>query len=517
MSDVADMEYLGDGLAEEILNLLAKLGELNVAARTSSFYFKNKEVDIQTIGEHLGVAHVLEGSVRFQGDRVRVTAQLIKAEDGFHLWSETYDRESKDLLALQDDIARQVVNSLHVLLSPDSRAALSRATTVDPLAYDYYLRGRAYLRLPRSASNLRFAVELFQKAVALHAGFADAYAGLCDGFLGLYSVDRDVANFEAAESACHRALTLDRRAASVYIALGNLYRSSGQYQQAIDEFNTALSLNRSLPDAHLGLGDTYMDRSDPESAEQHYRRAIELQPNYWQALLSMGNFLFEVGRTGEAIPYYTRISELMPDSETVFNNLGAAFFVTGKFEQASHAWQRSLELAPSKTAYSNVASSEFFLGHYDRALALYHKAVELAPEDYELWGNLADAYRHSDYGVDMAEPMYRNAIRLAENRLRINPSDADTLALVGHYYASIGERERAEQYIADAAAVAQGNMYVDYNAATAWTALGEPEQALAALKRALAAGYPWHIAAADANLAELSDTPQFLALAPERP
>ncbi|MEJ2532987.1 MAG: tetratricopeptide repeat protein, partial [Halioglobus sp.] len=431
--------------------------------------------------------------------------------------SETYDRESKDLLALQDDIARQVVNSLHVLLSPDSRAALSSATTVDPLAYDYYLRGRAYLRLPRDEANLKFAVELFRKAVARYAGFADAYAGLCDGFLGLYSVDRDVAHFESAESACHRALTLDRRSASVYIALGNLYRSSGQYEQAIAEFNAALSLNRSLPDAHLGLGDTYMEKSEPETAEQHYRTAIELQPNYWQALMSMGNFLFEIGRVGEAIPYYRRISELMPESETAFNNMGAAYFVTGDFERASVAWQRSLDLEPSSTAYANVASSEFFIGHYDRAISLYHKAVELAPEDYQQWGNLGDAYRHSEFGREMAEPMYRNAIRLAENRLRINPSDAGTLALAGHYCASIGDREQASKYIADASGLAPGNMYVHYNSATAWAALGEKEMALQALKRALASGYPWHIAKADANLKELRTLPQFEALKPRQP
>ena len=516
MSDVSDMEYLGDGLAEEILNLLAKLGELNVAARTSSFYFKDKEVDIQTIGAHLGVAHVLEGSVRYQGDRVRVTAQLIKADDGFHLWSETYDREPKDLLALQDDIARQVVNSLHVLLSPDSREALSSATTVDPLAYDYYLRGRAYLRLPQDEANLEFAVELFRKAVAQYPAFADAYAGLCKGHLGLYSISRDVTHFESAESACHRALTLDRRAASVYVALGDLYRSSGQYDKAISEFDTALSLNRMLPDAHLGLGDTYLERSEPEAAEQHYRSAIELQPNYWQALMSMGNFLFQVGRVGEAIPYYRRISELMPESETAFNNMGAAYFVTGDFERASAAWRRSLDLAPSSTAFSNVASSEFFLGHYDRALALYHKAVELAPEDYELWGNLADAYRHSDYGVEMAEPMYRNAIRLAESRLRINASDAGTLALAGHYHASIGDRETALEYLDKARDLAPGNMYVNYNLATALAALGDLDQAVQAVKRSLAAGYPWHIAAADANLGGLRDRAEFQAMNPGR-
>ena len=512
MSGMADMEYLGDGLAEEILNLLAKLNELNVAARTSSFYFKNKDVDIRTIGEHLGVGHVLEGSVRQEGDRVRVTAQLIKASDGFHLWSETYDRNLSDVLAMQDEIAAKVVDSLQVLLPSRSRDTFSRDKRVNPVAYDFYLRGRADLRLPKDASNLKSAIDLFNRAVQQDQRFADAYAGLCEALLGLYSIDLDEENFQSAEAACHRALTLDRRAISVYIALGNLYRVSGQYDQAVDEFNTALSLNGSSADAHVGLGDTYLGTSQLDLAGEHYQRATDLQPHYWHALMSMGSYLFESGKVDEAIPYYERICELMPDSELAFNNIAAAHFLTGDFEQAALAWQRSLELAPSNIAYSNVATTLFLLGRFDEAVPLYHKAVELAPENFELWGNLGDAYRHSSLGAELAGPMYENAIRLAGKRLKINSSDAETLALVGHYRASIGQREQALDYLDRANALASGNMYVDYNTATALASLGDFEPAIEAVERALVSGYPWHIAAVDANLENLRNMPQFKAL-----
>ncbi len=512
MSDVADMEYLGDGLAEEILNLLAKLNELNVAARTSSFYFKGKDADIQTIGEHLGVEHVLEGSVRHHGNRVRVTAQLIKASDGFHLWSETYDRDLSDLFKVQDEIARKVVESLHILLPSANRGVISTKTNVDPAAYDYYLQGRAYLRSPRDASNYRIAVDLFEKAARASPKFADAYAGLCDGLLGLYAIDLDQENFTAAEAACHRALTLDRRAASVYIALGNLYRTSGQYEKAVDEFNMALSLNPGFADAYVGLGDTYLEADQADKAEPQYQRAIDLQPKYWHALMRMGNYLFRTGRMEEAIPYYMRISELMPESESAFNNLGAARFIVGDFELASAAWHRSLELAPSDVAYSNLATSLYFLGRFDEALTLYHKAVELAPDRFEIWGNLGDAYRHSEHGVEMAEPMYANAIKLAKKRLEINESDAETLSYVGHYHASIGQRAEALSYIDRAMALAPGSIYVNYNCATALAALGEPEQAVEALERALQAGYPLHIVLADANLENLRELPSFNAL-----
>jgi TolB-like protein/Tfp pilus assembly protein PilF len=506
------MEYLGDGLAEEILNLLAKLNELNVAARTSSFYFKNKDVDIKEIGSRLGVGHVLEGSVRHQSGKVRVTAQLIDSSNGFHLWSETYDREASDLLALQDEIAGQVVETLQILLSTESRETLSSRGFVDPLAYDYYLRGQSYLRLPMSESNVEFAVELLGKAVDSNPEYADAYAGLCNALLGLYSMDLDPDNFERAEVACHRALTLDRRAATVYIALGNLYRSSGQYAQAVAEFDRALEVRPSSAEAHLGLAETYLENNQPELAQQSYASALELQPKYWRALMGMGDFWFTSGEVDKAIPYYERIIELMPDSESALNNLGAAEFMLGRYQRAESAWQRSLELDPSSVAYSNLATSLYFQGQYENSLPLYHKAVELAPEDYELWGNLGDAYRHSELGAEMARPMYENALKLAKKRLQVNPADTDTLAQMAHYAASVGDKLAAMDYIDRANPEKSKDMVVRFNAATAFAAMGRREQALDFLEGALELGYPTHIAVADANLGALQDMPRFQAL-----
>ncbi|TDG14721.1 tetratricopeptide repeat protein [Seongchinamella unica] len=347
MSDQAGMDYLGDGLAEEILNLLAKLNELDVAARTSSFYFKDRDADIKTIGKQLGVGHVLEGSVRHEGDRVRVTAQLIEARSGYHLWSETFDSQLGDLLALQDEIASAVVQQLQVLLSPEAKKLLSTNTTVDPLAYDYYLRGRAYLRLPTDQDHLTFALALFDRAIERYPGLADAHAGRCEALLARYNMTRDSEDFRGAEAACQRALTLDRRAPSVYIGLGKLYLASGQYRQAIAEFDTALAMNGSHIEAHLGLADTYLAQGQRAQAEHHYRAAIDNHPNHWQAQSKMAAFLFLTGRAEEAIPYYRRISELMPDSANAFSNLGAARFMMGEYEQAAAAWRRSLALAPS--------------------------------------------------------------------------------------------------------------------------------------------------------------------------
>lgn len=515
LSEAQDMEYLGDGLAEEILNLLARLTELNVAARTSSFYFKDKDADIQTIGEHLGVAHVLEGSVRLSGERVRVTAQLIKSEDGFHLWSQTYDRDLQDFLVIQDEIAAQVVAKLKLLLSTGSREVLSRQLNADPIAYDYYLRGRAYLRSPQDESSLRFAVDLFDKAIVENPEFADAYAGKCDAQLELFSAARDADNYAEAERACEKALRLDRRSPSVYIALGHLYRVSGQYPQAIEEFEVALSLGAMEADAHLGLGDTYLAADQFDKAEESYQAALSLQPRYWRALMQMAALMTHIGRVAESIPYYTMVSELIPDSDLAFNNLGVAHFLLGNFTAASDAWRESLRLEPSALTYSNMATSLFMLGQFDDAISLYHLAVEQSPKDFELWGNLGDAYRHSKGGQEMALPMYENAIELASKHLEINPSDAGTLALVAHYYACTGEREKALESLKKSIEQAPENNYVNYSGATAYATLGEVEPALEHLEKALLTGYPRHIAASDANLKELHGLSRFEALVGE--
>jgi TolB-like protein/Flp pilus assembly protein TadD len=512
MSGLERMDYLGDGLAEDVLNQLAQLRGFKVAARTSSFYFKDKKIDIQAVGKRLNVGHVLEGSVRQGAGRVRVTAQLIDVNNGYHVWSKTYERKLENMLAVQHEIASQIVSALGILFSPEPSSMVSPLRDVDPATYDYYLQGKAYLRMPMDTVNLQLAVVMFKKAVATDAEFAGAYAGLCDSRLAQYSLNLDIARFREAEAACQRALVLDRRAASVYTALGNLYVSSGQYDQAILEFNTAIALGNSSADAYLGLAEAYLHNNDPQSAEQAYGNAIDLQPNYWKAYMSMGDYLFGAGRAAEAIPYYRRITELMPQSESALDNLGLALFFSGSFEQAEQAWQKSLALTPSATAYANIATSRYFLERYDEAIALYHRALEFAPDDYELWGHLGDAYREHVEGAELAVVMYENAIKLAYKRLQVNPSDVITLSHMGHYQAIVGERGLALEYIDMAVDLEPDNMYVNYTAARALTKLGERYRALDTLERALAQGYPWHLARVDPGLRDLHNMLRFDAL-----
>jgi TolB-like protein/DNA-binding winged helix-turn-helix (wHTH) protein/Flp pilus assembly protein TadD len=495
MSHDSGNEYFSDGLSEEILNSLSRLRELKVAARTSSFYFKNKDVDIPTIGLHLGVRHVLEGSVRRQGQRVRVTAQLIEAKTGFHVWSDTYDREVGDVFGIQSDIARSVAEALEIVLSSDSETQLARQSTNSLEAYEYYLQGRNYLRSSEDESTLESAETLFEKAIAIDVDYAEAHAGLCDTYLLGYERIRSTSLFEKAERACHRALTLDSTAGDVNTALGNLYRNSGQYHKAERNFERAIALNVNAVDAYNGLASAYQRQNRLDEAERAYLRAIEIQPRFWRGHLEMGIFLFSTGRSEEAIAYFHRVTDLTPDNPLGHLNLGSAYYMIGDFEAAAVAWRRSVELDPSQFVYANIGLSFFFLG-----------------EDYETWGGLGDAYRFAEGRGDLATGAYRRAIELAEEVRRVNPSDADVTVLLAHYYANAGEPERARELVARALALAPESMYVLYDAAVTHVSLGETDQALDAIERAVEQGYPVALLPVDAGLAPLMETEQFASL-----
>jgi TolB-like protein/Tfp pilus assembly protein PilF len=503
LSDDRQNEYFADGLAEEILNLLVRVREIDVAARTSSFYFKNKDVDIKTVAAHLGVTNVLEGSVRRQGDRIRVTAQLIQADTGFHIWSNTYDRKLEDIFNIQDDIAREVVNGLQLVISSDSHDALQHVPTDSLEAYQYYLQGRDYLRGEFSDTHLQSARMLFENAISIDHNFAEAYAGLCNTYLALYERSRSTEHFEEAERACHRGLTQDAGAGEVFTALGNLYRLSGQPEEAATKYEQAIALNSRNVDAYFGLAETYTQRNDNDNAEMTYQRAIDMQPGYWRGHLMMGRFLYYAGRFPEALEFFNRVVSLVPDNATGHLNLGSSYYLLGDFANAAEAWRRSIELEPSPSAYVNVGSSYFFLGRFDDAAEMYQKASELAPEDFEIWGSLGDAYRYTENNKALAAPAYEKAIELGEKLLEINRSDALTIAPLAQYYAHYGNLDRAAELVAEAEKLKSQDMYVHYFVAVTYISLGDNDAAIAAIEKAVELGYPPKLLRPDAGLAPI--------------
>jgi len=495
--------YFGKGLAEEVIHALTRVPELSVASRMSSFQFIGTDIDARKIGELLNVATIVEGSVRQGTNGLRVTAQLVDTETGYHLWSAQYDEPIADVLNIQDDIARQIVASLDAVLSGSTEQLLSIPSTDNFDAYELVLQGRELLEGEASPAQLENAETLFRQATLLDPRYVGALSGLCDSLLQQFERLRSPAAFEKAERACHRGLTLDAGNAELHNSIGHLYLYSGQHDKAVDEFGRAIALNPRNIDAYFGLAETYEATGNAVRAEATFRDAALLQPGDPRAYLRLGNFYYYAGRNAEAIEAYRTALRWKPDSAKALLNYGSALYLNGDFERAAMTWEKSLAIDPTSVALANIGSSYFFLGRFDDAAGMYLEAIDLAPEDFEAWGALGDAYRHSADQQDNADAAYRRAIELGENLLSINPSDPMTLGPLSGYHAYLGNDTRARELIERALDLAGDNVYVHYFAAATFATLGDIDRGVTALEKAIELGYPTLLIEPDAQLATL--------------
>jgi TolB-like protein len=354
MSRDEDNEYFADGLSEELLNVLAKIRGLRVASRTSAFYFKGKDIDLGTVAQKLGVATVLEASVRKSGKRVRITAQLIEASSDSHLWSETYDRELDDIFAVQDDIAQSVVRELRSALLGeriDARTAAAAQAEVkaaaagradDPEAYRLYLQGRFLLdRL--NLAEVTQSIDLFHQALSRDPGFALAWCGLSQahaiqaGYGGV-----DVAEgYERAREAAKRALALAPDSADAYVRLGNVHEMfDWDWQAANDAYQHALALAPSNPSVLLAVAGISRVLGGAERAIELYRQAIALVPLSSAAHRNLGLRLLRMGRLDEASAAIATAVEINPSAGLVWCLVAAIRREQGRYDEALAAAER---------------------------------------------------------------------------------------------------------------------------------------------------------------------------------
>jgi TolB-like protein/Flp pilus assembly protein TadD/DNA-binding winged helix-turn-helix (wHTH) protein len=500
MSADGGIAYLGDGLSEELSSDLAKLPGMRVAARTSAFAYKGQDLDVRRIGEQLGVRFVLEGSVRREGERVRVTAQLIDAATGFHAWTESYDRPWRDLIGIQQEISAAIAQSLHMVISPELAQQLKSAPTRDPRAYDFYLAGLAQLRQASSLKSLGEAESSFRRSLEADPGFGRAQAGLCQLAIMRYERTSAPEHVVEAEAACRAALEADATLKETELALGRLYFTSGRLEQAEAVFRSLLRRTPRDADAHIGLGRTLARSNRAKEAEQALREAIIVEPGYWLAYNALGSFLFEVGRGLEAADAYRRVTELAPASPTGFNNLGGALLSAGDLHASATAFEKSIQLEPSRAAFSNLGTLYYYLNKYPESVAMYSKGIELAAADFRLWGGRGDAKWWMPQGRDAAREDYRRAIALAEKTLAVDATDAETWAQLGVFYGRLGEAERADRYVARGMELGPDAPYVLYCAAVAAVDRGDQQEAQRMIKAAIAKGHSPALARPDPNL-----------------
>jgi TolB-like protein/Flp pilus assembly protein TadD len=345
MSGDRDNQYFSDGISEEILNVLAGIPALHVAARTSSFSFRDGKHEAPEIAQELHVRMLLEGSVRKQGDRARITAQLIDASDGYHLWSQTYDRELKDIFAVQDEIAAAIANELKVKIGGTDEAAARKLPSAQ--AHDFYLRGLAQWQ-ERGEASLLGSVENFKSAIAADPQFAEAYAGLAL----VYTILPDW----TAQVSYDEALGLAR-----------------------DNAELALALDPSLPEPYVALGygaDGYRHRA---TAQALYRRAIALRPSFATAYQWLGNSLWGAGDMQDGLATLERASALDPRSPIIANNHGMALIAAGREADAIALCAPTLRDAPqNQPCLESTAFATLLSGDNAAARSLFQRYAQVA-------------------------------------------------------------------------------------------------------------------------------------------
>jgi TolB-like protein/Tfp pilus assembly protein PilF len=363
MSGDAKNDYFSDGITEEILDALAQLPSLKVAARTSAFAFKGKAEDLRKVGEALGVAKVLEGSVQASGDEVRITAQLIDTRTGYHLWSEKYDRKLTSIFAVEDEISKAIADKLQVQLAGGNAQALVAQKVIDPRAHDFYLRGLTQYRARGSA--LRDAVVNFQKATAIEPDYADAWAGLAEADVQLPNYDLgDVAiSMARGEVAAQRALAIDPANAAAYVALGVVSLNRWQWARADAALQRAMHLAPGDAEAIHQHAYLLLVSGNPDAALKELDRAIESDPLSPVMNAGRSEVLFHLHRYDAAWTQAQASIARNPDFALAYFFAIPVAGVTGHAAELRAYARREAELGGE----SPDAAAQIALGVVDRA------------------------------------------------------------------------------------------------------------------------------------------------------
>ena len=525
MSGDVDNEYFSDGVTEELLNALANVKHLQVAARTSSFYFKGKNFNITEIGKILGVGMVLEGSVRKAANRVKITAQLIDVSNGFHVWSNTYEGELKNIFALQTEITRQVVNAVTPMLLPEL-ANQPNPIEVDTKSYEHYLRGRQYLRGMRDFSDVKDARAQFEKSLKSDPTFALAYAGLCDVGLLEYTRYREPAVFEGAEATCNRALARqpgNARSQEIHSALAELYRNAGEYEKSMDEIRVASSVNGDTPQLLLSKGMTLAAMGMTEQAEVAMLDALKLNSKSWANRTELGNFYYDQKRFAESVEQYQLVLAMVPSFASALIGMASAQYMAGDEQAAQETWVLAEKEATAQDAgslgnvYTNLGLTYYYQGDYQRAAELQLKSINLRPADHRPWGRLAESYRGLQ-NREQEQEAYAQAIELALEELKINPTDSESLGLLGIYYAFTQKKTAAHDYRERMLAQNSENSTSLYFASLISLALEDTDSAFSYLEEAHSNGLDGRFIAGDPDLQQLRhvDAQRFEAISGNR-
>jgi eukaryotic-like serine/threonine-protein kinase len=488
MQNETELDLEAEGILESLSDRLSQLGNLKIETLPADNSI-NGQASPESLAKQFGSQFYLTGSLENLAGKLHAHLKLEETSSGRTLWSEEFTALPQDVFTMQDEMYKKLVTVLNVKPTSEELALGAGRATENVDAYDLYLRGRSAIRNQRSVGTLHSAIQLYTEALKKDPGFGLAYAGLADAYLDLYRLTKDATLPEKALGAALQADQLSGSKPEVHFSLGSVYMATGKNTEAVAEFKRALELAPNSDEGYRRLGSAWLAAGHKEEALSAYQQSVDLNPYYWLNYAMLGKAALTFGENEKARAAYERVIQLVPNRADGYNGLGVAYFQQGRWDQCIPEFQKALAIEPTAEAYSDLGTAYFYLQRYPDAIQAYEQATKLDSQSQIIAGNLADAYRAAGE-ADSASKAYDRAISLAYKDYEINPRDAGTLASLSLYYAKKGDSARSLEFIHRARTLQPDSLeYMDDEAIVNALA-NRPQQAIEAVRMALAKGYP---------------------------
>ena len=482
---------LGLGLTETVTAKLVQAsdgGHLQLVATRELVAQGVKTAD--QARREFGTDLVLEGSLQQSGDQIRITCSLVDPKTHVQLAAKEVTGDINKIFELQDRLFEEVLEMLPLAVEPMRQQAPRARPETQPAAYDFYLRGRGYLEEYENLDNIQNAITQFERAINVDGNYAPAHAAMGLAYaIGFQQENQAKDWLEKARNHCERALAITPQLAEGHTCLGNVYFSTGHYDDAVKEFQRSLDLDHLSDETLRLLAAAYQKTGNPAAAEKAFRKAVSLRPNYWAVYSAFGTFYYRQTRYTDAAEQFRKAIQLAPMNYRAYSNLGAIYALLGRYKEAVDLLSQSNTLHPSYESYGNLATAYFYMGRYQDSAENLQQALKIDDKDWLNWGNLGDTLYQIPARRQEALSAYRKAIDLARLRLESNPKDFVTLAFTADYYAMLDQEQPARELMDRALGIAPTDADVLFRAAILYNHFRDSEKTVDYLSKSVSAGY----------------------------
>ena len=499
-----------DGLSDVVTSELTQLTDRYSLQVVPSSEIRSENIhSAKTARQLFGVDLTVEGSLQQVANMWRVTYNVVDARTGRQVKAGSISTPAGDPLGLQDQLASSIASSLGVDVKANDRDRLvARGTTVSA-AYDNYLQGVGYMQDYHKAENLDAAISAFDQALHYDSAYALAYAGLGEAHWHKYMNQSVPSELSDASLACQRALAIQPELPEGYRCLGNVDISSGKFQEAAQQLEVAVAKRPTDDGSVRALALAYEQLHQYSQAEATFRHAIDLRPHYWAGYSWLGFYYSKRGQYDNALKMFEKVIAIAPDNYRGYNNAGGIYILQGNFAKAIEEFSKSVPIRPSYGGYINLGTAYFFQRRYQEAVTAYTHAVQLKGNDFVPWGNLGDAQYFAPGQRELSSQSYLKAIDLAEQQLKIDNKDPNTIARLAVYNAMLGRNKEATDFLKSALSLKHDSPDLWLWASVVHAQQGDDTQTIQALQSALAAGLSSNYVTASPYFDKLHSDPRF--------